>query len=310
MPERPRIAVHPERAPGWVRDAVAAGGADVVDDVAAAEALIWADPRDVEGLRTLLMSGGAGVRWVQLPWAGVERFALAGIFEDGRRWTCGKGVYAEEVAEHALALALAGFRDLPERVRATSWGPQSGRSLLGGRVAILGGGGITASLLRLLGPFRVTTTVVRRDASSPVEGAARTVGPDRLHDALDGADLVVLALALTPATAGIIAADELRAMADHAWLVNVARGAHIVTHDLVRGLERGWIAGAALDVTDPEPLPDGHPLWALPNCLITPHTANTLEMARVPLSARITENVRRFIAGEPLIGPVDPAAGY
>ena len=131
-----------------------------------------------------------------------------------------------------------------------------------------------------------------------------------LHDALPGSTLVVLALPLVPSTVGLIGARELALMDSHAWLVNVARGAHVVTEDLVDALRAGTIGGAALDVTDPEPLPDGHPLWTLPNCLITPHTGNTAEMATPLLSARITANVSRFAAGEPLIGLVDPALGY
>ncbi len=99
-------------------------------------------------------------------------------------------------------------------------------------------------------------------------------------------------------------------MEPHAWLVNVARGKHVATDDLVTALREGWIAGAALDVTDPEPLPDGHPLWELPNCLVTPHTANTQEMARPLLGARIRENVRRFGEGEELLGLVDVERGY
>jgi phosphoglycerate dehydrogenase-like enzyme len=99
-------------------------------------------------------------------------------------------------------------------------------------------------------------------------------------------------------------------MDDTAWLVNVARGGHVVTDDLVDALRDGVIAGAALDVTDPEPLPDGHPLWDLPNCIITPHTANTVAMARPSIERRITDNVRRFAAGQALIGTVDVVAGY
>jgi phosphoglycerate dehydrogenase-like enzyme len=246
---------------------------------------------------------------VQLPWAGVEDYAAAGVFADGRVWTCAKGVYAEPVAEHALTLALAGLRHLPERVVATRWGRPLGRSLYDGRVTVLGGGGIARSLLGLLAPFRVDATVVRRHPE-PVEGAARTVGLDRLHAALADADVVVVALALTPETTGIVAGPQLEAMADHAWLVNVARGRHIVTDDLVAALGAGVVAGAALDVTDPEPLPDGHPLWDLQNCLITPHSADTPEMIRPLLAARIRENVRRFSAGEPLLGLVDAALGY
>lgn len=96
----------------------------------------------------------------------------------------------------------------------------------------------------------------------------------------------------------------------HAWLVNVARGRHVVTEDLVRVLQDGAIGGAGLDVVDPEPLPDGHPLWSLPNCFITPHVGNTPDMAVPLLSARVRDNVRRYLAGEPLLGPVDVDAGY
>jgi len=99
-------------------------------------------------------------------------------------------------------------------------------------------------------------------------------------------------------------------MKSTAWIVNVARGRHIDTDALVDALDRNVIGGAALDVTDPEPLPDGHPLWALPNCIVTPHVANTREMGRVVLARRVTENVRRFGAGEPLLGLVDVELGY
>jgi phosphoglycerate dehydrogenase-like enzyme len=303
-----KVAIAPSTTPEWVREAVAAGGGEPVDPGPSVEALVWSHPHDVDGLRATLHES-PDVRWVQLPWAGVEGFAGAGVFDDGRQWTCGKGVYADEVAEHALALALAGFRDLPTRVTARSWAPPSGRSLFDARVTVLGGGGITESLLTLLRPFRCEVTVVRR-RNQRFEGAARTASADRLHDVLPGADLVVLALALTPETVGVIGAQELDLMERHAWLVNVARGRHVVTDDLVDALRNEQIGGAGLDVTDPEPLPDGHPLWDEPRCIITPHVANTPEMARPVLTRRITENVRRFAAGEPLLGPVDPEAGY
>ena len=124
------------------------------------------------------------------------------------------------------------------------------------------------------------------------------------------ADVVVLALALTPESRGIVDATFLEAMRPHAWLVNVARGAHVVTDDLVAALQNGTIAGAALDVTDPEPLPIGHPLWAQPNCLITPHIANTPEMGLPLIAERVRANVARFGRDETLLGLVDVAAGY
>jgi phosphoglycerate dehydrogenase-like enzyme len=99
-------------------------------------------------------------------------------------------------------------------------------------------------------------------------------------------------------------------MRPDSWLVNVARGPHVDTDALVAALDGGEIAGAALDVTDPEPLPDGHPLWGHPRCIITPHTADTMEMVERLLAARIKDNVARFAAGQPLAGLVDPAEGY
>jgi phosphoglycerate dehydrogenase-like enzyme len=141
-------------------------------------------------------------------------------------------------------------------------------------------------------------------------GVDEVLESDRLIDALTGADVVVLALALTPETVGIISRSELEAMQDHAWIINVARGGHIVTDDLVWALENNIIGGAALDVTDPEPLPPSHPLWSLPNCIITPHVGNTPEMAIPLLSTRIQENVRRYMRDEELIGLVDVRHGY
>jgi phosphoglycerate dehydrogenase-like enzyme len=301
----PRIAVAPSGHPAWIAEAVVGGGGHVVP-VAEAEGLIWADPRDAAALEEVLRDH-PGVRWIQLPWAGVERFVH--LVDDERLWTCGKGVYAEPVAELALSLALAGLRGLSHYGRATAWTGPRGRNLRHARVTIVGGGGITEVLLRLLAPFECHVTVVRNRVSE-MEGADVVIESDRLADALPGADVVILALALTPETDGLITADELELMERHAWIVNVARGRHIVTDDLVSALREERIGGAALDVTDPEPLPAGHELWTLPNCIITPHVGNTPEMAVPLLSERITTNVRRFAAGEELVGPIDPELGY
>ena len=306
----PRIAIAPDASLPWARQAVVDGGGEVVE-LEHAEGLVWMAPRGADELRRLL-SRAPRVRWIQLPWAGVEEFARLGVFADdgsGRQWTCGKGVYAEPVAEHALALALAGLRSFPDRVRASSWGRQSGVSLYDAAVTILGAGGITERLVELLAPMRTRVRVVRRDAGRPFPGAARTVGLDDLDSALAGADVVFLALALTPETERVIGAAQLARMESHAWLVNVARGRHVDTDALVEALRDGRIS-AILDVTDPEPLPEGHPLWESPNCIITPHTANSLEMGLPLLAKRVTENLRRYAAGEPLIGLVDLDAGY
>ena len=303
----PAVAVEPQGTREYIRDAVRSGGAELVG-VEAARALVWTDTSAPEELKALLAKHDQ-IEWVQLPWAGVEPYADAGVFDNKRLWTSGKGVYAEPVAEHALALTLAGMRELPRFAQEITWSAQSGISLIGGKLTIFGAGGITTELLRLLAPFNCSVTVVRRHPE-PMDGVDRVLPFEHRYEALKGADVVVLALALTPETRGVISRVEFELMEPHAWLVNVARGAHIVTEDLVVALREDVIGGAALDVTEPEPLPDGLPLWRLPNCLITPHTANTEDMAKPLLSARIAENVRRFAADDELLGVVDPDLGY
>jgi phosphoglycerate dehydrogenase-like enzyme len=302
----PRVAIGPGRG-NFAAEAVRAGGGVPADADSPADALIWLSPADTEGLRRALEATSA--RWVQLSSAGVELVLAAGLLGPDRTWTCAKQSYAEPVAEHALMLALAGLRSLRQRIEAGKWGPPAGQSLYDEPVAILGGGGITAKLLDLLAPFRVNATVVRR-RPEPVPGARKTLPAEMLPAALSDARVVFLALALTPETEKIMGTAQLAAMRPDGWLVNVARGRHVDTGALVTALERGEIGGAALDVTDPEPLPDDHPLWTTERCIITPHTADTPEMTRRPLALRIRANVARFAAGEPLMGVVDPVAGY
>jgi len=308
----PRIAVLPANVRPWVVDAVRSGGA-IAAPPARADALVWTatgfEPDHPPVDLVTVLKEHPGIRWVQLVWAGVEPYAAASVFDHDHLWTSGKGIYARPVAEHALALALAGLRGLKMYAEARSWSGQRGTCLVDGTVTIFGGGGIAEELVGLLRPFRCQITVVRKRPLT-MSGVARVVAWDRRDEAVADADAVFLALALTPETAGFFGRRLLAAMAGHAWLVNVARGGHVVTDDLVVALREELIGGAGLDVTDPEPLPAGHPLWALPNCLITPHTGNTAEMAGPLLAARIRENVRRYLAGEPLIGVVDPDLGY
>ncbi|MDX2381339.1 MAG: NAD(P)-dependent oxidoreductase, partial [Acidimicrobiia bacterium] len=171
------------------------------------------------------------------------------------------------------------------------------------------GGGITESLVRLLQPWNCHITVVRNRVEA-MDGVDDVLEADRYTDALSGADLVVLALPLTPDTDGLFGSNEFASMESHAVLVNVARGRHVVTDDLVQALQHGVIGGAGLDVTDPEPLPEGHPLWSAANCIITPHVGNTPDMARPLLAERVRANVARFVQGDELIGLVDLRRGY
>lgn len=307
--EGPKIAVVPHADPVLV-DAVHEGGGRLAPP-GEADAFVWTDPRDAGALKELLRSSAP--EWVQLPFAGVETFAAAGVLDQQRVWTCAKGIYGRSTAEHAVALILAAARRLHEHARAFDWRP-SGRGtperrLQDATVLIVGTGGIGRSLVPMLRPFGPRIVAVNR-SGKPLKGAEATEPTSGLPHLLATADFVVLAAASTPSTKGLIDRSMLEYMKDGAWLVNVARGDLVVTDHLVDALEAGIIGGAALDVTDPEPLPEGHELWAMDNVLITPHVANTWDMALPELATLIAANVRRFAAGEELEGLVDVELGY
>lgn len=305
----PAIALLPFAEDGLVQ-AVADGGGRVVDPPEA-DGLVWTDPRDPEGLKDALSETTA--RWVQLPFAGIERFMAAGAIDPSRSWTCTKGIYGPACAEHALALMLAASRQIHRHARARSWreagfgSPE--RRMKGSTVLIFGAGGIGKALIAMLVPLEVTIVAVNRSGTE-VPGADATATSDRLAELLPDADYVVLTAAVTDETRGLFDQDMLGRMKQDAWLINVARGALIDTEALVEVLKGEQIAGAALDVTEPEPLPDDHPLWELPNVLITPHVANTWDMALPELTEMVRRNVAHFAAGEPLEGAVDPGLGY
>ena len=253
------------------------------------------------------------VGWVQLPWAGVDAFAdVLSRFAGASTplWTSAKGAYAQPVAEHALTLALALLRVIPTRVRATRWSVvPEGTSLYGLDVLIIGAGGIAIELTRLLAPFSVRVTVLRRSPDA-FPGAERTLTSDRLLEALPTADVVFVAAAMTPGSSKLIGAAELATMKDSAILVNIARGGLVDTDALTSALAAGAIAGAGIDVTDPEPLPAGHPLWNEPRAIITPHSADTPQMTAPLLAERVRLNVEAFMGHGRFVGVVDPEAGY
>jgi phosphoglycerate dehydrogenase-like enzyme len=311
---RPRqgpIAVLPRPNPVFV-DAVLAGGGEVAPVGPETRGIVWLSEKLADDLADVLREHD-GIEWVQLPWAGVDGFAEV-LARFARRplplWTSAKGAYSEPVAEHAVALTLACLRNFPLKSRATSWATvKTGASLYGLDVVIVGAGGIAREIIRLIAPFDTRVTIVRRSPENVV-GALRTVTTDHLDDVLATADVVILAAASTHETAQLIGESQLRGMKETAVLVNIARGALIDTDALVDALASGSIAGAGLDVTDPEPLPVGHALWAEPRCLITSHAADTPEMTAPLLAARITANVRAFRGDGQFIGVVDPVVGY
>ncbi|WP_290800981.1 D-isomer specific 2-hydroxyacid dehydrogenase family protein [Herbiconiux sp.] len=303
------IAILPISRPRFEKAVTDAGGtvAPLDDDT---RGVIWLDNDGASDLAEVLRTH-PDISWVQLPWAGVEGFAdvVRGHARPGLIVTSAKGAYAQPVAEHILTLTLALLRELPTRIRARSWGDKAGSSLYGLEIVVVGAGGIAREFLRLAEPFGVTSTVVRR-SSEAVPGADRTVTVDRLREVLPTADVVVVAAALTGDTTRLFSQTEFELMKPSAHIVNIARGGLIDTTALVEALESGGIAGAGLDVTDPEPLADGHPLWSTPNTIITPHTADTPEMTGPLLAARIRQNVSAFRETGEFVGVVDPEAGY
>lgn len=304
-----RIAVLPEPAEIFV-DAVIAGGGVVAPLSPETRGIVWLSEKHAAELGTVL-DENPNVSWVQLPWAGVDAFADILATHAGRvLWTSAKGAYSEPVAEQALALTLATLRNFPAKTRQASWqSPKTGLSLYGLHVLIVGAGGIARELIRLLSVFDVEVTVVRR-SSGPMPGADHTVTTDRLAEALPHADVVVIAAASTGKTAKLFGAAEFELMKASAVLVNVARGALVDTDALVAALDTGAIAGAGLDVTAPEPLPDGHPLWSQPTCIVTSHSADTPEMTAPLLANRVRLNTEAFLGDGRFVGVVDAVAGY
>lgn len=310
-PDPGALAVLPA-ASGFFIEAVRSGGGEVAELGPGTRGLVWLSEKRADELSSIL-DAHPGIGWVQLPWAGVDAFAsVLARYADGSGpvFTSAKGAYSEPVAEHAVALTQAILREFAPKARAARWSPvRTGLSLYGRHVVIVGAGGIAAEIIRLLEPYRVIITAVRR-TDAPLSGAARTVTADALHEVLPAADVLILAAASTEHSRSLIGAAELALMKPTAALVNIARGA-LIDHDaLAAALRAERLLGAGLDVTSPEPLDDDHPLWAEPRCLITSHSADTPEMTAPLLARRITENVRGFLTDGRLVGIVDPGAGY
>jgi phosphoglycerate dehydrogenase-like enzyme len=305
------IAILPTDNPRFT-EAVVAGGGTVEPLSENTRGVVWLSSRHPEQLRDIL-DNHPGIEWVQLPWAGVDAFSwLLSTYADTARplWTSAKGAYSEPVAEHALALTLSLLRGIPDKAKATSWATEEvGLSLYGMNVVIVGAGGIAVEIMALLAPFRTDVTVVRRSAE-PLAGADRTVTAESLLEVLPAADVVILAAASTAETSGLIGAEQLAAMKSTAVLVNIARGALIDSDALVDALAAGGILAAGLDVTDPEPLPDGHALWTEPRCVITSHSADTVAMTTPLLAGRIRANVEALLGHGRFVGIVDTARGY
>jgi phosphoglycerate dehydrogenase-like enzyme len=203
-------------------------------------------------------------------------------------------------------------RILPERIRATSWGKKHADSLFDAEVLLVGGGGISEQLAEFLLPFRSKVTVVRKRPEQPFGKVlkGRVVGFESLDEELPKAQFVVLACALTDETRFLFNRERFSLMRKDSYLVNVARGEVVDQDALLEALANGQIAGAATDVTYPEPLPEGHPMWSEPKLIITPHTADTLPQVTRLFSERLRVNVSAWLSGHELTGIVDKKLGY
>ena len=239
------------------------------------------------------------LRLVQLMSAGAEKFV--GRLPERVVLCNARGAHTPSTAEWAVAAALAAQRGLPQFTReqdAGRWTPRTEHSLVGSRVLVVGAGDIGATIGRMLSGFDVELTFVARTARDGVHAMTE------LPELLPHADVVVLIVPVTPETTGMVDAAFLAAMPDDALLVNAARGVVVDTDALLAELTAGRLR-AALDVTEPEPLPEGHPLWSAPNLLLTPHIAGTVPETNARATAAVTDQLSRVLAGEPLQNVVD-----
>jgi phosphoglycerate dehydrogenase-like enzyme len=300
------VAIEPKSFPEYEK-ALALGGAKLSPMGPEVRGLIWTDYSSPAALGELI-DRNPQLEWVQLPFAGVDAFARQ--LDKKVLFTSAKGAYREPVAEHALMLALALGRKLPVRIKASSWGKREAFSFYDSKVLLIGAGGISEELTKLLAPFRAEITVVRNNADLPFTGAKKVAGLDKLDSLIPEADLVIVTCALTEQTRGLINYQRLSLFKPTAYLVNVARGPIVVSDDLIRALDDGLLAGAGLDVTDPEPLPVGHAFFGRDDLILTPHTADTKEIVTRLFATRIEQNVKAFLGNGTWVGEVSPSLGY
>ena len=264
------------------------------------------------------LAAAGQLRWVQSPSAGVAwLLERDGMDDENIVLTNMQGIHGPAIAEHVFGMLLSLTRDLryyqqPEQQGTwnRSGSPIEPIALSGRTMLVVGLGGIGQEVARRAKGFDMTVLATRRSRTQPPPYVDRLGTAEDLDELLPLADVVVLCVPLTDETEGMIDAAALARMQPGAYLVNIARGRVVDQEALVDALERGHLAGACLDVTTPEPLPADHPLWGMPNVVITPHVASRAGLTGDRRRALLFENVRRFGAGEPLLNVVDKAAGY
>ena len=260
------------------------------------------------------------LRWIHSPMAGVTPLLVPGLVSSNVIVTNGRTVHSVPVAEQALAILFALARRLPTCVHLQTerrWGQddfwQPGQrpfELQGKTLGLVGLGAIGNELAPRVRALGMRVLAVRRNPSKGHGMVDRVYPSTALHDMLPEADFVILILPDTPENLHIIGAPEFAKMKRSSYLVNMARGPLVDTDALLQALESGVIAGAGLDVTDPEPLPPEHPLWKLSNVIITPHLGGASDRFWERESALLRENLRRYLSGSPLLNVVEKPRGY
>jgi phosphoglycerate dehydrogenase-like enzyme len=273
------------------------------------DVLMCPNPVYTAPLAAALGKPESGVKWLQLLTAGYDALVEFGAPKD--LVVTGAGdAYAPAVATHAVALMLALERRLLDCVAnqgTRRWDRAMSAKMsipFGSEIVIIGFGSIGTQIARTVRPMGARiVAVTRRAAPTPLADAVAPIGD--LGSVLPGADAVILALPLAPETHHLIGAKELALMKRGAVLVNIARGALVDSDALAASLRDGTIAGAGLDVTDPEPLPPSHPLWGAPNLIVTPHVAGSCgPLGGARLAAVAVDNLRRYMSGQPLAHPI------
>jgi phosphoglycerate dehydrogenase-like enzyme len=259
------------------------------------------------------------LQWIHSPAAGVGGMLFREMVESPVVITNSRGMSAETIAEHVVAVMLALFRNLPLAVRRQSEGvwaqdeisARGNRTIAGSTVLVVGLGAIGAAAARRISALGARVIGVRRQRDAPgVEGVSVVFAPHELREALASADAVVIAAPHTRQTRGLIGRAELDAMKQDAVLVNVSRGRLVEEAALVATLRAGRLGGVALDVFEREPLAADSPLWTFPNVLITPHTSGFRPDHWDAATDLFAENLRRFEAGHALLNVVDKREGY
>ena len=257
------------------------------------------------------------LRWYQAMSVGVENcVAVPGLAERGLVLTNMQRTSSPPIAEHAIAMTMALARGLPTYGRAQQAGQWergafgNARELGGRTLLVVGLGGIGTEVARRADGLGMRVIATRNSGRLGPDFVAKVGLPDELLALAAEADVVVNAAPLTPATTDLFDAEFFNTMKPGGYFINIARGRSVVQEDLIAALRSGQLGGAGLDVTDPEPLPAGHPLWAMPNVIITPHVAGNSDRDDERFWLLINENLRRYVAGEALLNVVDIERGY